>query len=80
LFFSIFFIGWLFASNYLWQTPIIESIFWIVWLTLSIMFWPFIIFISIIILGKEAEQLLAEGYQKKGYSREDSLSLAKRKR
>lgn len=80
LFFSIFFVGWLFSDKYLWATPILASIFWIIWLILSILFWPFVIGVSAYILKKEAEALMVDGYVKQGYSREDSQELAKRKR
>jgi len=80
LFFSIFFVAWLFCDNYLWQTPILASIFWIIWLILSILFWPFIIGVSAYLLKKQAEELMVKEYVKQGYSSEDSRELAKRKR
>lgn len=78
--FVIFFIGWLFATNYLWAIPILSSVFWIIWLTLAICFWPFIISVSIYILYKESLDKLTESYVSEGYSRQDALAMAKRRK
>jgi hypothetical protein len=78
--FCMFFVAWLFSSNYLWQTPILASVFWIIWLIMSICFFPFIIGVSGYILKLQAEALMVDNYVSKGYSQEDAKSLAKTKR
>lgn len=80
LIFSVSFVLWLFCRNYLWQTPILESITWIVWLVLSILFWPFIIGVSAYILGKQAEALMVQDYIDQGFSAKDARELSKSKR
>lgn len=79
LLFCLFFVCWLFSTNYLYQTPILASIFWLIWLIMGLVFLPFIIFIGGYLLKKQAEDLMADEYSKQGYSPEDSRSLAKRK-
>ena len=78
--FCMFFVAWLFSSNYLWQTPILASVFWIIWLIMSILFFPFIVGVSGYILKLQAEALMVDDYVSKGYSQEDAKSLAKTKR
>lgn len=78
--FVIFFVGWIFATDYLWAIPILSSVFWIIWLTLAICFWPFIISVSAYILYKESLNKLTENYVSEGYSRRDALAMAKRRK
>jgi hypothetical protein len=78
--FCLFFISWLFTSNYLYEMQILSSIFWILWFILAICFWPFIIGVSGYLLKLQAEALMVTEYQKQGFSKEDSRELAKTKR
>ena len=78
--FSIFFISWLFSSNYLYDTPIIGSIFWILWLIMAYGFFPFIIIVSIYIIGKGVEDNLVKEYVSQGYTKEEASEMSKKKR
>ena len=59
--FCIFFLSWLFSTTYLWGTPILGSIFWILWFASAIIFLPFVIAISVYILGKSIDDNLIKG-------------------
>ena len=71
-------ICYLLAGDYLWATPIIESILYIVWFVMAVGFLPFVIVLSLYILGKEAKAVLEEDYMKEGYSREEAKDLSKK--
>lgn len=75
--FSLVFIFWLFSQNYLYDIPLLESTFWILWITLAGLFFPFIIIVSAYILKKQGEALMVDDYQKQGYTKEESLEMAK---
>lgn len=77
LLFSLFFLLWFVSDNYLYNIPVLETVFWITWLILSIMFFPFIIFVSLYILKKEGDKLLADDLEKQGYSKDEALEIAK---
>jgi len=78
--FCIFFIAWLFSSDYLWATPILTSIFWILWFTMAIGFLPFLIIISVYIIGKGVKENLIKEYTSQGFTREEAKGLIKRGR
>lgn len=75
--FCLFFLLWIISKNYLYDLQFLESLFWIVWLVLSILFFPFVIFVSLYIMKKQSEKLLVEDYQKQGYSKEEAQELSK---
>lgn len=72
-------ICYLLAGDYLWASPIVENILFIVWLVMGVGFLPFIIVLSMYLLGQEAMAVLEEGYIKQGYSREDAKELSRKK-
>lgn len=74
------FLLWLISKNYLYEIPTFERIFWIIWLVMSIMFFPFLIFVSSYIIKKQAEQLMEDDLMKQGYTSEEAKELSKRKR
>lgn len=73
-------VGYLISSDYLWATSIIENILYITWFIMGIGFLPFLIAISLYILGQEARAALEEEYVKQGYSREEARDLSKRRK
>ena len=66
------------SLNYMWTTPIFEKIFYIIWFIMGIGLLPFIVSISLYILGKEAKANLEEGYVRQGYSRDEAKDLSKK--
>jgi len=80
LLFCFFYIAWLISKNYLYNVPIFETVFWITWLLLGGMFLPFLIGVSAYILKKQAESLLVDEYQQQGYTKDESLEMAKSRR
>lgn len=80
LLFCLFFLLWSISKNYLYEIPTLERIFWIIWLVMSIMFFPFLIFVSSYIIKKQAEQLMKDDLMKQGYTSEEAKELSKRKR
>lgn len=71
-------VGYLVALNFLWATPIFESILYIVWFVMGIGFLPFVIVLSLYILGQEATAALEEDFVKQGYSREEARELSRK--
>lgn len=71
-------IVYLIAHNYLWVVPIIGNIFYIIWFAMAIGFLPFVIVISLYILGKEAKAALEQNYMNQGYSPEEARELSKK--
>lgn len=80
LLFSDFFLGWFVSKNYLYSLPLLESITWIAWIILGGLFFPFIIVVSGYLLKRQAELLLVDDFQKQGYTKEESLDMAKRQK
>jgi hypothetical protein len=73
-------ICYLLANNYLWNDIIIANILYIVWFIMGIGFLPFIIILTLYILGQEARAVLEKDFLKQGYSKEDARALSRRKR
>jgi len=69
---------YLLASNYLWIVPIIGNIFYMVWFIMGIGFLPFVIILSLYILGQEARAALEQDYMKQGYSKEEARELSRK--
>lgn len=78
--FAIFFISWLYSSNYLYQTPILASIFWILWLILAFGFFPFILVIGTYIIGKGIKDNLIKEYKSQGYTEGEAREMASKRR
>ena len=78
--FAIFFVSWLYSSNYLWETPILASIFWILWLIMAFGFFPFILVIGVYIIGKGIQENLFKQYRAEGYTDEEARDMAKKQR
>jgi len=78
--FCIFFVSWLYSTNYLWSTPIIASIFWILWLVMAFGFFPFILVISVYIIKRGVQDNLMKEYQSQGYTKDEALDMTKRHR
>jgi hypothetical protein len=76
--FGIFFFCWEFSSNYLWSSSALASIFWILWLVLAFGFLPFIIGISVYIIGKGVKDNLYKEFVGQGHSPEEAREMAKR--
>jgi hypothetical protein len=70
----------LLSKYYLWTTPLFENIFYIIWFIMGIGFLPFIIIITLYILGHETRAVLEKNYMAQGYSKEDAKNMSKRKR
>ncbi|MDD4110151.1 MAG: hypothetical protein PHS54_01205 [Clostridia bacterium] len=66
------------AGDFLWATPIIENVLYIVWFVMGIGFLPFVIVLSLYILGQEARAALEEDYMKQGYTRDEARDLSKK--
>ncbi len=74
---SLMFLSWVISDNYLYQIEILETVFFLAWLILGTLLLPFLIIVSSYALGKQAEELMVDKYQKQGYSKEESLEFAK---
>jgi len=70
-------ITYLLAKGFLWAMPIVEKVLYIVWFVMGIGFFPFIIVISLYILGQEAKAVLQNNLIKEGYSRDEARELSK---
>jgi hypothetical protein len=68
------------SMNYLWQIPIFESVFYITWFVMGIGFLPFVIIVTLYILGQEARAVLERNYIKQGYSSVEAKSLSRRRK
>lgn len=66
------------SSDFLWKIPILGSISYITWFVMGVGFLPFVIIVSLYILGEEARAVLEEGYLKQGYSKEEARELSKK--
>lgn len=71
-------IVYLLASNYLWVVPIIGNILYIVWLIMGYGFLPFVIVLSLYILGQEARAALEQNYMDQGYTRDEARELSRK--
>lgn len=71
---------WILSMNYLQAIPLFESIFYIIWFVMGVGFLPFVIIVSLVILGKEAKAALEQGYVDQGYSRQEAKELSRKKR
>jgi hypothetical protein len=80
LFYALIGISYLLAHNYLWSDMIVENILYIIWFIMGIGFLPFIIIITLYILGQEAKAALERNYLQQGYTRDEAKTLSKRKR
>ncbi len=80
LVFSLLFLGWFIAKEYLYYVPLLERILWISWIIMGALFLPFIIFVSAYILKKQAEALLEDDFKKQGYTQEEAREMSKRRR
>lgn len=80
LVYSIMGVCYLIASDYLWASPIIENIVYIVWFVMGVGFLPFIIVLSLYILGQEARAALEEDYIRQGHTREEARELSRQKK
>jgi hypothetical protein len=78
--FCIFFIGWLYSSNYLYYTPIMASIFWILWVVMAFGFFPFIFVVGAYIVGKGIKDNLFKQYKAEGFSDEEAKDMIKKRR
>lgn len=80
LIYAIIGIVYLIANNYLWAEPVIGNILYIIWFILGIGFLPFVMIVTLYILGQEARAVLEKNYLKQGYSREESKALSKKRK
>jgi hypothetical protein len=71
---------WILSTNYLWTFEALGNIFYIVWLTLGFGFLPFIIIITLYILGQEARAVLEKDYMSIGHSKEEARKLSKKRK
>ena len=69
---------WILADNYLWSFEMLGNVLFIAWFIMGIGFLPFIIIVSLVILGKEAKAVLEQGYIKQGYSPEEARELSRK--
>lgn len=69
---------WILAKSYLWAQPMLEGILFMAWFIMGIGFLPFIMVISMVILGKEAKAVLEQKYIKQGYSPEEARDLSRK--
>lgn len=69
---------WILTKNYIIGFPMLESVLFMAWFVMGIGFLPFIIIVSLYILGKEAKATLEQGYTKQGYSREEAKELSRK--
>lgn len=70
---------YLMSKYYLFTTPIFESIFYIAWFVMGVGFLPFVIVLTLYILGQEAKAVLKRDYMGQGYNEEEARELSKRK-
>jgi len=71
-------ICYLLSRDFLWSSTIFKNILYIVWFIMGIGFLPFVIVLSLYILGKEAMAALEEDYIRQGYNREEAKELSKK--
>ena len=69
---------WILSANYLWAFPMLGNVLFIIWLIMGFGFLPFIIVVSLVMLGKEATAALEQGYIKQGYSPEEARELSRK--
>lgn len=69
---------YLITGDFLWATPIIANILYIVWFIMGVGFLPFVIILSLYILGQEAKASLEQDYMKQGYTRDEAKELSKK--
>lgn len=70
---------YLMSKYYLFTTPIFESIFYISWFVMGIGFLPFVIVLTLYILGQEAKAVLKKDYMSQGYNEDEARELSKKK-
>jgi hypothetical protein len=80
LIYSLVGLMYLISYNYLWALDIVSNIFYILWFVMGIGFLPFVIIITLYILGQEAKAVLEKDFMKQGYSREEARTLSKRRK
>jgi len=71
-------ICYLITHDYLWANLIIENILYIVWFIMGIGFLPFVIVITLYILGQEARAVLEKDYMAQGHSQDEAKKLSKK--
>jgi len=80
MFYAIIGFIYLLAYNFLWFTTIFTNILYMIWFIMGIGFLPFVIIITLYILGQEARAVLEKDYMNQGYSRDEAKTLSKRKK
>ena len=71
---------YLLSLYYLWMIPIFESILYIAWFAMGIGFLPFVIIITLYILGQEAKAVMHKDFMNQGYTRDEASDLSKRRK
>ena len=69
---------WILAGNYLLGFTMLENVLFMAWFIMGIGFLPFVIVLSLYILGKEAKAALEQNYIKQGYTPEEARELSKK--
>ncbi len=69
---------YLMSKSYLYSTIIFEKIFYILWFVMGIGFLPFVIIVTLYILGQEAKAVLTKNYVNQGYSRDEADEMSKK--
>lgn len=70
---------YLISKYYLYMAPIFENIFYITWFIMGVGFLPFVIVLTLYILGQEAKAVLKRDYMGQGYNEDEARELSKRK-
>jgi len=71
---------WILSANYLYTFPMLGNVLYVAWLVMAFGFLPFVIAVSLYIMGKAAEATLEQDYLKQGYSKEDARELSRKKK
>lgn len=79
LLYSLFGFLYLLSYAYLWDLIIFERIFYIAWFVMGIGFLPFVIIVTLYILGQEAKAVLKKNYINQGYTRDEAEDLSRKK-
>jgi hypothetical protein len=79
LLYALFGFLYLLSHAYLWNLIIFEKIFYITWFVMGVGFLPFVIIITLYILGQEAKAVLKKNYVNQGYTRDEADELSRKK-
>ena len=69
---------WILTKYYLWAFPMLESTLYMAWFIMGIGFLPFIMVVSLYILGQEAKAVLEQNYIKQGHTPEEARELSRK--